>query len=147
MEALSKSWVLRRNCALSPRQLAVAFCLIGATSMLIAVAWAATGAWIVLPFAAIELLVLAVAFLAYSRHARDQERITLAQDCVQVEVLLGESLRRVELPRAWLRCRMEESPKGMVRLDSLSGGIEIGRFVSPADRKLFFEEFRLALAV
>jgi uncharacterized membrane protein len=132
MEALSRSWVLRRNCALSPRQLAVAFCLIGATSMLIAIAWAVTGAWIVLPFAAIELLVLAVAFLAYARHARDQERITLAQDCV---------------PRAWLRCRMEESSKGMVRLDSPSGGVEIGRFVSSADRKQFFEEFRLALAV
>jgi uncharacterized membrane protein len=84
MEALSKSWVLRRNCALSPRQLAVAFGVLGTTSLLIAIAWAATGAWIVLPFAAIELLVLAVAFLAYARHARDQERITLARDCVQV---------------------------------------------------------------
>jgi uncharacterized membrane protein len=113
----------------------------------LAIAWAVTGAWIVLPFAAIELLILAVAFLVYARHARDQERITLARDSVQVEVLLGESLRRVEFPRAWLRCRMEESPKGMVRLDSPSGGIEIGRFVSLDDRKRFFEEFRLALAV
>jgi uncharacterized membrane protein len=42
---------------------------------------------------------------------------------------------------------MEESPKGMVRLDSPNGGVEVGRFVSPADRKRFFEEFRLALAV
>jgi uncharacterized membrane protein len=147
MEALSKSWVLRRNCALSPRQLALAFCVIGTTSMLIAIAWAATGAWIVLPFAAIELLVLAVAFLAYARHARDQERITLARDYVQVEVLLGESLRRMEVPRAWLRCRMDDSAKGMVCLDSPGGGVEVGRFVSPADRKRFFEEFRLALAV
>jgi uncharacterized membrane protein len=147
MEALSKSWVLRRNCALSPQQLGVSFCIIGATSMLIACAWAVTGAWIVLPFAAIELLILAVAFLVYARHARDQERITLAQDCVRVEVLLGESLRRVEFPRAWLRCRMEETPKGMVRLDGPSGGIEVGRFVSLDDRKRFFEEFRLALAV
>jgi uncharacterized membrane protein len=42
---------------------------------------------------------------------------------------------------------MEESSKGLVRLDSPSGGVEIGRFVSRADRQQFFEEFRLALAV
>lgn len=98
MEALSKSWVLRRNCSLTPRQLCVAYGIVAVASLLISLAWALSGAWIVLPFAVIELLVLSVAFLAYARHATDHERITLLRDCVRVEVVKGTSSQATEFP-------------------------------------------------
>ena len=40
METLSRSWVLRRNCSLTPRQLCVAFALVGVTALLVSLAWA-----------------------------------------------------------------------------------------------------------
>ncbi len=146
MEALSKSWVLRRNCSLTPRQLCVAYGIVAVASLLISLAWALSGAWIVLPFAVIELLVLSVAFLAYARHATDHERITLLRDSVRVEVVKGTSSQATEFPRQWCRCGMDDSAYGMVRLESPKGAVQIGQFVGMADRKRFFEEFRLALA-
>ena len=146
MEALSKSWVLRLNCSLTPRQLCVAYGMVAVASLLISLAWALSGAWIVLPFAVIELLVLSVAFLAYARHATDHERITLLRDCVRVEVVKGTSSQATEFPRQWCRCGMDDSAYGMVRLESPKGAVQIGQFVGMADRKRFFEEFRLALA-
>ena len=146
METLSRSWVLRRNCSLTPRQLCVAFALVGTTSMLVSLAWALSGAWIVLPFVAIELAVLAVAFVAYARHAADCERIILAGDKVSVEVFHGARFERSEIPRQWLRCGIDDGQQGLVRLTSSRKEVRIGQFVGQADRKRFVEEFKTALA-
>ena len=146
METLSRSWVLRRNCAMTPRQSCLAFVVVGATSLAVSLAWALTGAWIVLPFMLIELLVLALAFLMYARHAADQERITLADDSVCVEVFKGDQRDRCDIPRQWLRCGMEDQ-QGLVRLVSNKKEVLIGQFVGQADRRRFYEEFRTALAL
>jgi len=146
METLSRSWVLRRNCSLTPRQLSVAFALVGATSLLVSLAWALSGAWIVLPFVLLELAVLAVAFLAYARHAADCERIVLAEDKVSVEVFRGPRVERSELPRQWLRCGIDENQPGLVRLVASRNEVCVGHFVGQADRERFVKEFKTALA-
>ncbi len=145
METLSRSWVLRRNCALTPRQSCIAFLAVGATSVVVSLAWALSGAWIVLPFLLVELLVLALAFLIYARHATDREHVTLAEDSVCVEVVRGSRTDRCEIPRQWLRCGMDNDQSGLIRLVSSKKEVLIGQFVSRADRERFYNEFKLAL--
>ena len=145
METLSRSWVLRRNCAMTPRQSLHAFLAVGATSMAVSLAWALSGVWIVLPFLLIELLVLALAFLVYARHAADQERITLAEHSVCIEVFKGNRCDRCDLPRHWLRCGMEDQ-QGLIRLVGNKQEVLVGQFVGQADRERFYKEFRSALA-
>jgi uncharacterized membrane protein len=57
------------SCSISPQGLALVFVLLGATSIGIGVGFAAVGAWLVLPFAGLEVLALAVAFFALARRA------------------------------------------------------------------------------
>ena len=98
-----QQWLLRRNCALTPTQLAVCFAAVGVVSLLIATAFAVMGAWLVIPFAGIELLALGVAFLVHARHAGDYERIVVRADRQVVDEEAGalvDRLRREEAPRA-----------------------------------------------
>ena len=54
---------------MSPAGLATAFAVLAALTLAIGVGFAVVGAWLVLPFAGLEVLMLAVAFLVYARRA------------------------------------------------------------------------------
>jgi uncharacterized membrane protein len=58
-----------RNCSISPQALACVFALLGAATLGIGAAFAALGAWLVLPFAGLEACALAAAFIAVARRA------------------------------------------------------------------------------
>lgn len=146
METLTRSWVLGRNCAMTPRQLCTAFVILGAASLVVSLAWTLFGAWFVLPFMLLEWLVLALAFFVYARHATDQERITLAADMVCIEVCKGDRIDRREISRQWLRLGVDDRQRGLVRLASHRDEVHVGQFVSQGVRKKFVEEFRAALA-
>lgn len=60
------------------------------------------GAWPIMPYAAIEMVVLYLAFRYIDRHAGDYERITIRGDSVSVEVHEGKDVSRFELHRYWV---------------------------------------------
>jgi uncharacterized membrane protein len=63
------------HCSISPKGLAAAFALLAAAAIGIGIGFAAMGAWLVLPFAGLEAIALAIAFFAVARRVPDQERI------------------------------------------------------------------------
>jgi uncharacterized membrane protein len=52
---------------MSPAGLAIAFAALAAVVLAIGAGFAAVGAWLVLPFAGLEILVLVAAYVAYAR--------------------------------------------------------------------------------
>ena len=54
---------------MSPAGLAVAFAALAAITLAIGVGFAMIGAWMVLPFAGLEVLMLGVAYVVYARRA------------------------------------------------------------------------------
>lgn len=54
---------------MSPAGLATAFAVLAALTLAIGAGFAFIGAWLVLPFAGLEVLILAAAFFAYARRA------------------------------------------------------------------------------
>lgn len=86
-----------------------AFALIAFASLAIAVAFAIAGAWPVLPYSALELVLVATAFLIVERRARDWERLTVAGDRVIVERNVRGRSERREFNRWWLRVEMENA--------------------------------------
>ena len=64
-------WSFRRNCAMKPSQLLAVLAFLSAVSLGVASAFWWQGAVFVMPFALIEVSMLAVAFFAYARHATD----------------------------------------------------------------------------
>jgi uncharacterized membrane protein len=84
------AWRLKRNCALRPAQYLAAIALLMSLAALVALACWIRGIWLVPLFCGLELVVIAVAALAYARHAIDGEIVAVTPDRhVRVEVDRG----------------------------------------------------------
>jgi uncharacterized membrane protein len=137
-DALAKySFVARRNSSISPTGWRRVFALISAVTLGIAAGFAALGAWLVLPFAGIELALLFWAFRYLESHAGDYERVTIEGDRVLVEVVERNSQQRYEFNRFWVQVIVQPDSGGC-RLTLRSRGIdvEVGRHLSVEDRVL-----------
>ena len=79
------AWHLRRNCSVTPRQLALLYAGLSAVSLTIGVGFWMMGATLVLGFAGLELVAVGAAFLIYARHAADGETVSLQGERLIVE--------------------------------------------------------------
>lgn len=132
------SLTLKRNCSTTPAALASVFAALALVVLAIAAGFAAVGAWLVLPFAGLEVLLLGAAFVLYARRATDYERFELRGGRLTVEVAQAQRRRsyaadvrgvrvRVQDGRAWLRLAGEEE-------------LEIGRHLDAPSRLRFAGE-------
>lgn len=122
------SLLLKRNCSISPSGLLWAYGSVAVVTIGIAAAFAVLGAWMILPFAGIEVLGLGVAFLLIGRHAGDYERIELGDGSLKVEVCESDSVRCHEFNAAWASVRVAGEGHGMRVLLGVPGrSLEIGR--------------------
>ena len=64
----------KRNCSMSPAGLAVALGALAVLTLAIGVGFAFVGAWLVLPFAGLEVLMLGAAYFVYARRAGVEEQ-------------------------------------------------------------------------
>jgi uncharacterized membrane protein len=102
----------RRHDAIGPRGRWGLFASLCALSLGFALMFAARGAWLVLPYSALEMGVLFWAFYRFERRIVDWERITVCGDRVIVEgERSGVRTRRV-FNRQWLRVEVEERSFG-----------------------------------
>jgi uncharacterized membrane protein len=134
------SRTLKRNCSMSPAGLAKVFAALSLLVLAIGAGFAAAGAWLVLPFAGLEVLVLGAAFALHARHATDYERLELDAGRLRVEVADGASIARYELNGA--RVSMEA---GRVVLRDATGELEIGRHLVAEARAELAAELKKTL--
>jgi uncharacterized membrane protein len=93
--------IARRNNSLSSTGRAVVLGSIVLLSLAISVAFALQGAWLVLPFAGVEMGVLCIAFHYMQRHAADFESLAIEGDRVVVERWDCGRMSRYEFNRYW----------------------------------------------
>ena len=127
------SRVARRNNSLSSSGRVFAFGFIFVVSVGIACAFAALGAWLILPFAGLEMLVLFWAFHHVERHATDYERIAIAGDKVSIEIREVGRARHHELSRYWAQVVVSRDGARLA-LRSHGREVEIGRHRNDAQR-------------
>jgi uncharacterized membrane protein len=106
--------VSRRNDSLGTRPRWTLFATLAGLSLGFAVAFATAGMWLVLPYSALEIAVLAAAFACVERRAGEWERLTVAGDRVVLEQASGGRVTRHEWNRPWLVVRVDGD--GAVRL-------------------------------
>jgi uncharacterized membrane protein len=138
-------WFLRRNCSITPMQLGWLYLSLCVVSLGIGTAFWFQGAPMILPFAGIELVAVGAAFLLYSRHATDGERIYLAGPQLVVEWENGGKLQRTEFQREWVRVEPKSGDGSLIELSGQGKSIEVGRFVRPELRPVLAREIRMAL--
>ncbi len=130
------SLVLKRNCSISPSGLLWVFGSIAGVTIGIAAVFAALGAWMVLPFAGIEIAALGIAFALNGRHAADYERIQLGDGRLVVEVCEADSVRRHEFSSALASVRIAGAGRGMrVMLGTPGCSLEVGRHLHEQARR------------
>lgn len=136
------AWVARPNHLLTPRLARHLVFAAAAISGGIALAFAAFGAWPVLPFAGLEVGALWLALRHLQRHAGDEERIEISSSSIRVSRCNAGHREQYEFSRYWARLHVETaSGRGDSRLFLRSHGreLEIGQ--------LLMEEQKRALAL
>ena len=140
-------WTLRRNCVLTPSQLAYLFGVAGTLSIGVALGWASQGVWTVLPFALLETAGLIAAFVVYSRHAVDLDRVIIGLNRVEVEVVNGAKTTRMSYAAAQVRVSYGKSDADLVGVGEHGRLARIGRFVPLSERQRLAQEIAKALGV
>jgi uncharacterized membrane protein len=134
--------VLRANASLSTRAAFCLFLALAAMSALIGAAFLFTGAWPVVPFLGLELIVVGATLCVVCRRARDAELLVIDEALLHVIQRRGRQERRHAFQRYWARAVLEPVRDGYYpsRLVIRSHGreLEIGACLS--------EERRVALA-
>jgi uncharacterized membrane protein len=141
------SLTLKRNCSISPAALAGAYLALALAVLGIGAAFAFAGAWLVLPFAGLEVLALAAAYLAYARHAADYERIALESGRLTVEVAEAQKVSRYVIEARQAQISLEQArPQGArVKLRGAREELELGRHLDERTRAEFAAELRKRL--
>jgi uncharacterized membrane protein len=139
----------RRNDSLGSRWRWRLFASLVGVSLGFALVFAAFGAWMVLPYSALEMVVLYVAFMWIERHASDWERVSVAGDRVTIERQRSGVLVRYEFNRYWTRVEVEDEGLARtlrLRLRSAGKCIAIGEELPAAERVSLARELRRVLA-
>ncbi|RQH04637.1 DUF2244 domain-containing protein [Paraburkholderia dinghuensis] len=141
-----KDWTMKRNCSVSPRQFMYFYVSLAIVSIAIAVLQLINGAWLVLPFTGIELLVVGGAFAIYARHAVDYERIRLYPNRLVIEQVSADKLSQFEFDPRWVRVEPGVTPRDPVRLVFRGQSVVVGLHLPQYRRAQFARELRVWLA-
>jgi uncharacterized membrane protein len=134
----------RRHCSsLDWRLLSLVFGSLALFLVLVAAAFAAAGAWLIIPFAGVEIVALGIAAWWTLRRAGDYERLAFDGDRILVEIREQGLSRRFEFNRCW--ARLVTGDAGTVALRSHGREIAIGRFCGEEGRQVLARELRSRL--
>lgn len=143
-------FVLKPNGSLGRLQVKLVFCGFASLFALIGGGFAAAGAWPVLPFAGLELVVLAYGLNATLRYSSQREVIRVGATVLELECGSAHPGKKTEFPRAWARVDLVPAPiRGHpARLVVCYGArrVEIGRFLVDAEKKQMARLLRRALS-
>ena len=139
----------RRNDSLGPRGRLRVFAALAALSLGLGVAFAVLGAWLILPYSAIEIAALFAAFCWIARHADDAEHLTIDADRVVVERTCAGVTTRTELNRHWTRLEGDHGAGAAATSLALCASgkrVPIGVDLSASERARMAAALRRALA-
>src|SRR4029450_13793573 len=145
------TWLIKRNCSASPRQLAWVFASLGTVSFSFGATFAALGYWMVFPFVGVEVAAIGAAFLYLARHAADCERIEIDDLAIVIERREGERRSEFRFDAPWARVEVSERKAdlgGRVRGEVVSRRqrVEVGRYLVDTRRVVLARELKMALA-
>lgn len=138
----------RPNRSLGPMARRWALAAIAATTLGIAAGAAALGAWPVMPFAGLEVALVALAFRMLDRHDADFERLEIGEHEVRVESRDAAQLTRFVAHRQWARVVLRQrGARCTLGLAYAGRTVPLGRMLSDEGRRQLAENLRGRLPV
>jgi uncharacterized membrane protein len=121
---------------------------IAATTFGVAAGATAIGAWPVMPFAGLEVALLALAFRVVREHDRDFERLEIGEHEVKVEVRDAKRVTRFVANRPWARLVVREhGERCTLGLAYAGRTVPLGRLLSDEGRRRLADQIRGKIAV
>jgi uncharacterized membrane protein len=148
LASLAFERVLLPHRSLPPRGFHLLMLILGLISLAVGIGFVSIGAWPVMGFFGLDVLLVYVAFRLNYRSARRSETIRLAGDAFTVERVDVRGQRRMwRFQPFWLRVILEEQGDERNRLLVASHGrsLVIGDIVTPAIRRELAASIREAL--
>lgn len=138
-------FICRRNCSIGPRAMMLVFASLAAVSFGVGATFAALGPWLILPFAGIEMVALALAFVLCARRAGDFERIRLLPHVLTVEHVQGQRQVVHQFNPQWAKLEIVHGALSIRVLLSQAGRrLELGRHLGFQQRCAFATAFKAA---
>ncbi len=138
----TREWILKKNCSISPRQLAKAYMALCVASFLVASYFVVHGAWLVMVFSVLEMTAVGVAFMYFARHATDRELIALGDDGLVVELVQAEQVSQYWMNPQRTRVELPNVRHGLIGLEADGDRVEVGRYLTEPNRRAFANELK-----
>ena len=141
-----RRFLIRPNCSLPWRGVVRFYCGMLIVSFGIAIAFALMGAWLILPFAGLEMLVLGIALYTVARRNTRWQSISIKRDSVDiVQETLG-CQQRQSFQRAWAqvvhqRAYIKGHPSRLY-IRSHGRTVEVGACLNESEKKSLAYELK-----
>lgn len=146
---VSSSLVIRPNRSLSVAGVFALFVALSALALTIGVTFTLAGAWLVLPFAALEIVVVAVLCRWLYRHLDDCELVIIDSDRVKVIKRRGTRSLQYDFSRYWVRVWFEEErgtpAPGRLLIGSHGKCVSLAEDITEVDRATVAQELKQLL--
>ena len=133
-----RTWLMKRNCSFSPKQVGWFYLSIVSFSLLVAGYFLLIGVWMIIIFTVIEILALTIALYVYSKHALDYEKITIDGKRLLVERSWGGKVELNEFNTVWTKLIHKKDGRRDLVLVESTKELAVGYFV-PANQQEQFE--------
>lgn len=148
LSVLDYKIIARPNNSLSSEGSVKLLAVLGCLALIVAIGFTHIGAWLVLPFAGLELVAFALAFYHIRAHSADFESITIEGDQVLVEKKYSRQVSSAVFQRYWTQVSVKESSNGKNALMIGSHGreVEFGKhFIDDEQRFVLAQELKKKL--
>ena len=129
---------LAPHCALTPRGARLFFASVCLPCLSVAFICLSRGFWPVLPFAGLELLLLALVLRHSMRRRLDSQVLTLDEDHVAIETRFRQQVSCVVFSRHWAQVKLRRADKALhasrLMIESHGRSIEVGNFLNDDER-------------
>ena len=142
-------FIIRPNRSLSWRELLLFFYISLSVSLLIALFFLLIGAWLILPFTGLEMLLLfSGLYYVAKRCSRDCEWITVREVDIETINFTGRKKTINSFPRHWARLELQENEKwyaSRLLIGSHGRYAEIGTHLTEHEKRELYRDLKQAL--
>jgi uncharacterized membrane protein len=124
-----KRWQMRRNCALTPKQLLQFYIVLVCLSVTVGMGFFLAGVWVIPIFTALELCAVTLGFLIYSRHALDCETIEIDGNSLIVKKFIGYKETVYEFNTQWAKIELPSEGAKVFHISQSNQRVELGQFL------------------
>lgn len=139
MDAVPQCIVIAPNCSLSVKGALLFFCGMCFGSFSIAGIMVLLGYWPVMPFAGLEMVVLAWALKTSLARRHHSQTITVTENDVRVETRTGPQCVQVVFPRHWAQVKLRRPASRLypsrLTIESHGRRFEVGDFLTEEERR------------